>query len=510
MVDMASAQAARRHQRKWLFGALALGVVAASWWLLRDPGEEPPSDAAPAVPLPPAGWEPSVPAKSSDQSRSALGAVPETTAAREPPYHGELRPEEVLGNLECDMASVPGQGGAAAAALVVLPHGAGARFSVVDRDGAVAGGVVPFRPNHYQLGRGADGAPLVGLGALRRNSKRFRSPDSSEPVRIYLGGKLIYESNKARGFLIARDASSFVVHEPSDAGASRLVVRDLALGEERHIDLGTRATPTNAYEGGPSIYYAMGGKEIAVYLPASSDAGGLGTYWFYSVGEGRPQRVTVEDVYSALVFSSREAYFVEPQGEGRRFWRASKRRIDADKGTTEELWHNVLEMDHFYGGLDISFDGRWLGVEGWNFRVLDTQSGESVFEYPEVDAADRQLAMLSSVLGPDATHADIGTLIGKRFRDNVMQFHRLLGSAKCPTPPGEEYDALRDRQCVRDHRERGLFKEVYDVYDLDTLTADSQPAYRAEVFETTCMEGDMPFRGLQNVDGKLTYLTKTR
>ena len=465
-------------------------------------------DATPTAPLPPAGWEPSAPAKSSDQSRSALGAVPETTAAREPPYHGELRPEEVLGNLECDMASVPGQGGAAAAALVVLPHGAGARFSVVDRDGAVAGGVVPFRPNHYQLGRRADGAPLVGLGALRRNSKRFRSPDSSEPVRIYLGGKLIYESNKARGFLIARDASSFVVHEPSDAGASRLVVRDLALGEERYIDLGTRATPTNAYEGGPSIYYAMGGKEIAVYLPASSDAGGLGTYWFYPVGEGRPQRIAIEDVYSALVFSSREAYFVEPQGEGRRFWRASKRRIDADKGTTEELWHNVLEMDHFYGDLDISRDGRWLGVEGWTFHVLDTWSGESVFEYPRIGTVDRQRAMLSSVLGPGATRADIGNLVGIGFEDNVMRFHRILGSAKCLTPPGEEYDALRYRQCVR---ERDGFREVYDVYDLDTLTAYSQPAYREEVFrETNCVEGDMPFRGLQNVDGKLAYLTKTR
>ena len=515
MVNMASAQAERRHRRQWLFGALALGVVA-SWWLSRDPGEEPPLDAAPAVPLPPAGWEPSVPAKSSDQSRSALGAVQEATAAREPPYHGELRPEEVLGNLECDMASVSGQGGTAAAALVVLPHGAGAKFSVVDRDGAVAGGVVPFRPNHYQLGRRADGAPLVGLGALRLNSKRFRPPDSSEPVRIYLGDKLIYESNKAWDFLIAPDASSFVVHEPSDAGASRLVVRDLALGEERYIDLGTCATPTNAYEGGPSIYYAMGGKEIAAYLPAGSDARGRGTYWFYPVGEGRSQRITVEDAYSVLVFSSREAYFVEPQGEGRsfwdhRFWRVSKRRIDADEGTTEELWHNVLDLSGFGGTLDISRDGRWLGVEGWNFHVLDTWSGESVFEYPEVDAADRQLTMLSSVLGPDATHADIGTLVGKRFEDNVMRFSRLFGSAKCSTPPGEEYDALRYRQCVRDHRERGLFKAVYDVYDLDTLTADSEPAYRAEVFrETTCMEGDMPFRGLQNVDGKLTYLTKTR
>lgn len=510
MVNVA-AGAERRHRRKWLFGALALGVVAAGLWLLCGPGEAPPLDTASVAALPPAGLEQSAPAKSSDQSRSAHGGAPEATAAREAPYGGELSPAEVLGNLECEMAS--GRGAAAGTALVVLPHGAGAKFSVVDRDGAVAGGVVPFRPNHYRLGRRADGTPLVGLGALRLNSKRSRSPDSPEPVRIYLGETLIYESNKAEQFLIARDASSFVVHEPSGGGASRLVVRDLALGEERHIDLGTYET-SNAPEGGYSIYYTLGDKEVAVYDSEQADANGRGTYWFYPVGEGPARRVTVEDVFGALVVSSREAYFADPKGgrKNRRqgVWRVSKHRIDANKGTTEELWHNVLETP-FHGMLSLSDDGRWLGVHGWDFHVLNTQSGESVFEYPRVGAVDRRLAMLSSVLGPDATPADIGGLSSIGFRDNVMRFYRVFGSTECSTPPGEEYDALRHRQCVRDHRERGSFKEVYDVYDLDTLTADSQPAYRAEVFrETSCMEGDVPFRGLQNVDGKLTYLTKTR
>ena len=491
----------RRRRRKWLFGTLALGVVAAGLWLLRGPGGEAPLDTAPAVALPSAGLEPPAPAKPSD------GVAPETAAAHEPPYDGELRPAEVLGNLECEMVS--GRGAANDAALVVLPHGAGAKFSVVDRDGAVAGGVVPFRPNRYELGRRADGTPLVGLGALRLNSKRFRQPDSSEPVRIYLGGKLIYESNKAWNFLIAPDASSFVVQEPGGAGASRLVVRDLELGEESHIDLGTRGTPANAYEGGYSMYYAAGGKEIAMYLPAGADARGKGTYRFYPVGEGRPQRVVVEDVFSVLVASSREAYFAT-RDEARRFWRVSKRRIDAGKVTDEELWHSVLDLRSFGGTLSVSGDGRWLGVHGWNFHVLNTRGGESVFEYPVVGAADRQLAMLSNVLGPDAAPDDIGSLIGIDFGDNVLRFHRIFGSAKCSTPPGEKYDALRYRRCVRDHRERGSFKAVRDVYDLDTLTADSQPMYREEVFrETSCMKGDVPFRGLQNVDGKLTYLPKT-
>ncbi len=510
MVNMA-ARAAVRRQRKWLFGASALGVVAAGGlWLLHGLRQEPPLDAVPAVDPPPAGPELPEPAESPDQRPLAHGVTSEPNAPREPPYDGELRPAEVLGNLECAMAS--GWGAAAGTAVVSLPHGAGAKFSVVDGDGAVFGDTVPFQPNHYRIGRREDGAPLVGLGALRLNSKRFRPPESPEPVRIYLGGELIYESDKVWDFLIARDASSFVVHQPSGGGASRLVVRDLALGEERHIDLGTRLTPTNAYEPAATIDYALGGKEIVVSQPEHADSAGKGTYWFYPVGEGRARRITVKDVFSALVVSSREAYFVEqPAGARWGVWRIAKRRIDAGAGTTEELWHNVLDLRSGGRLSGVSDDGRWLGVHGWDFHVLNTGNGESVFEYPMDGAVGRQLAMLSSVLGPDASPTDIGDLGNIAFRGNSMWFFRLFGSYECSTPPGEEYDDLRHRRCVRDHRERGLYKAVYDVYDLDTLAADSQPAYRAEVFrETSCMEGNVPFRGLQNVDGKLTYLTETR
>ena len=500
-----------RRPRKWLFGALALGAVAAGLWLLRGPGEVPPLDAVPAGAPPPAGPEPSA-AKSPDPA-------PARSAAREPPYYGELRPAEVLGNLECDM--VPGWGAAAGTALVVLPHGAGAKFSVVDRDGTVFGDTVPFRPNHYSLGRGEDGTPLVGLGALRRKSDRFLPPDSPEPVHIYFGGHLIYESNKAWDFLIARDASSFVVYEPSGGGASRLVVRDLARGEERHIDLGTGLTPTN-YGSSSVIDYALGGQEIVVKQREGPYTRGRGTYWFYPLGEGRSKRITIpkgDYDFSALVVSSREAYFMEQSD--RDVWGITKRRIDTSTGTTEDLWHNVLDLRgdiYRHRLMIISEDGRWLGAHSRNFHVLNTENGESVFEYP-VDytigagTKDRQLAMLSSVLGPDASPADIGPLVNITFRGNGMWFLRHFGSLKCRTllGDGERPDDILYRQCVRDHRERGLYKAVYDVYDLDTLAADSQPAYRAEISEdTSCMEGNMPLRGLQNVDGKLTYLTEGR
>lgn len=504
----------RRHQ--WLFGALALGIVAGGSWLLHGLREEWPSARVPAAAPPPANPQPA-PAAVPDPRQSAEGTegvTPEVPAVRELPYDGELLPEETLGNIECVM--VPGWGAAAGTAVVALPHGAGVKFSVVDRHGTVFGDTVPFRANHYQVGRGEDGAPLVGLGALRRNSKRFQSPDSPEPARIYLGGKLIYETSKAWDFLIARDASSFAVHEPSGAGTSRLVVRDLTLGEERHFDLGTRLTPTNTHKQALSMSYTLDGKDVVVYQ--RTDATGMGSYGFYPVGGGRTQGTTIKEFFSALVVSRREAYFVETEAPGVR--RITKRRLDARTDTVKELWHNVLDLRG--GWLNgISSDGRYLGIRAQNFHVLNTENGQVVFQFPR-SGAERQLAKLSSVLGPDASPSDVGNLINIAFRGNDMWFLRHFGSYDCSTslggkyddlrmPPSAEHDNLRYRRCIRDHRERGLYKTVYDVYDLDTLTADSQPAYRTEFFqETSCMEGTMPLHGLQNVDGKLTYLTETQ
>ena len=90
-------------------------------------------------------------------------------------------------------------------------------------------------------------------------------------------------------------------------------------------------------------------------------------------------------------------------------------------------------------------------------------------------------------------------------------FFRQLGRLNCSTLPGEEYDDLRYRKCVRHHRKSGRYRTVFDVYDMTTITLDAQPSYRAEVYrETNCMEGNMPFRGLQSVGGELTYLSDPR
>ena len=427
MAAAESTSARRSRQRKFWFGAAILGGVVAGLVLWRSGREETRIDPASTVAR-----------QSVAQPSPAVVAprkVPSARATATPSlaYDGRLRPSDVLGNLECNMAL--GRGAAAGTALVALPHGAGTRFSVVDGDGAVFGDDVPFRANHLQLGRREDGTPLVGLGALRLNSKQFRPLESPEPVRIYLGDHVIYESEKVLDFLLARDASSFAVHEPLGSG-SRLVVRNLELGEEWHFDLRTGMMPTNAYESGHAMNYTLDGTQV-VFQPAHADAWGQGTHYFYPVDEGRSQRVTVEKGLSALLVSSREGYFAAPaEGSPRPgVWRVTKRRMDAGKGTTEEVWHSVLDLTEFFGRLSISDDGRWLGVHGWDFQVLDTKTGRTVFEYPTVGQEARQRAMLASVIGEDQSPAALGNLTDITFRNGNMWFFRQFGSHDCSHRP---------------------------------------------------------------------------
>ena len=424
-----------------------------------------------------------------------------------------LRPREVLGNLECTMMA--GRGAASGSAVVVLATASGARFSVVDGAGGLVADVLPFRPHHFRLGRQKDGTSVVGLGDLRLNSKQSRPVDSPEPVRVYVGKQVVYDSDKAWDFIVAQNGSSFAVHEPLAGGSSRLVVHDLELGKERYFDLGTRMTPVNAYERDHMIDYTLDATEV-MFLPAHGDAMGMGTYWFYPVDEGRVQRITVEHGRSALLISSQEGYFADqPEDlhpdEYLRVWQVTRRRLDAADDTTDVVWSRRLDLNRFGGRMSLSDNGQWLGVHGRDFHVLDAESGDTVFRYPRVDYPAQHLPRLISVVGEDASASDVGRLSNITFRGDRMMFFRQFGQLNCSTLPGEEYDDLRYRKCVRHHRKTGRYRTVFDVYDMTTITLDAQPTYRAEVYrETNCMEGNMPFRGLQSVGGELTYLSDPR
>ena len=128
-------------------------------------------------------------------------------------------PQEVIGNFDCRM--VAGRGPASDTALVVLPVETAegrpkrARFAVLDANGQVFSGMLPFYPNHRRLGKRADGVVVVGFADLRLNSREQREPGTPEPVHIYADGQLVFATERALDFGVAPDGSSVFVQEPS-------------------------------------------------------------------------------------------------------------------------------------------------------------------------------------------------------------------------------------------------------------------------------------------------------
>ena len=439
-----------------------------------------------------------------------------------------LAPGGVIGNPDCKL--LPGRGPAADAALVVVPGTSGSRFAVLDGGGEVFGDTLPFVPHHFRLGKRTDGTMVAGVGDLRLNSRVFREPDTPEPVRIYVDGQIAYETSKALNFGIARDGSSFYVHEPMAGGASRLVVRNLDLGNEMHLDLGAEYTPASPYDPGYLVNYAGGGREIMFQKGGDY---GRGLYSFYSVADGGVRTVRVgrtfpsiadivveDDAFMASIVSSEEGYFAYALAKLARTgtpvpWRIVRRRFGyGDEPEAIREWTLDIELSGYLGTMLPSDDGRWLGLEGWDFVLLDAATGEAVFEYPTVDKK-AEFARLSTVLPDGATLADVGGVTAAIFRDGHLMFYRQIGTASAIScsfrgeSPGGGLERYYD--CMADLRRRGLYRTVLDVFDLDRLEPDGKPLFRVDYDERDqCATGDFPLRGLQVRDGRLTFLATRR
>ena len=421
-----------------------------------------------------------------------------------------LTPEKTILNVDCRMLA--GKGPAEDVAVVILLSEEGAEFAVLDENGTLGSGRLDFRPHHFRIGRRSDGSVLVGFANLRLNSGVFRPPDSDEPLRIYHGDHVVYETRKASDFDIASDGSSFFVLEPSPGRASRLVIRNMDDGTQKEIELGTKFASTNDFSPGEHMaVYSADSSEI-MFTPAHADARGVGTYWIYPVGEGRARRISVQDSWGALLTSSENGYFVyrpdelAPDEVGD-VWQVTRRRLDASTGTSEVLWSRRVDVSNHHGLLSLSQNGKWLGLSGWNYKVLDTESGETVFDFPRAPDRNAVLERLAPTLPDGATLADVGSIGSIGFRGNsLVSFRRVGDTTPCSTKKGEKYDDRKWRQCIRDLRLQGRYHTFFDVFELNNIELDSPPTYITEVFrESSCMPSTSPMRGLVDLDGQLAF-----
>ena len=397
--------------------------------------------------------------------------------------------------------------------VVRLPSENGAEYAVLDSTGVLFEGTLPFSPHHVRVGMRSDSSVLVGFGDLRLNSGDFRPVDSREPVRILHDNQVIFKSDKVLDFDIASDGSSFAVHEPTPGGTTRLIIRNLDTGKQSHYDLETRFEPINDYERGYMLRYAIDEKEI-VFEPSHVDALGLGTYWFYPVGEGEVHEVSISTGISAVLASSTEGYFTEyatesDRGEVESSYVVYRRAMNPSTAETKVMWKRELSLKHYYGTMSLSDNGKWMALKAWNLEILDTNTGESVFRFPMAGNPKERLRRLSSVVPENTRSDELGRLGGSTFSGDKLIFHWAKGNTlACATRSGHEYDAKKHNECVQDLGVRGLYSKFYDVFDLSSVGIDGGPSYRVtRNLDSACSIRTPPFKGL-GVDGdELKYFS---
>ena len=501
---------------------LILAALAAFLPWRGEPSETEPAAAAAGIEEAPTG--------PTEEFAAVSKPLPEPPPPRPRQSWQEFAPSEVIGSLDCSMLA--GRDRAKDVALVILPAPNGARFAALDGQGTLFGDALPFKPNFYRLGRRTDGMVLAGFGALELISPLvLKDLNAPEPVRIYADGRVLYETDKAWEFGIARDGSSFFVHEPLAGGTSRLIMHNLDQGLEHHFDLGAKFRPLSDYsEFLPEATYSTDASEVIFSPSYHPDDFGLGEHWFFPVDGGAVRsilaergapfdpvggeapKIRVPGAKGALFASSEEGYFADLLGwnAGRmeKPWRIVRRsfRFGAQE-TQSEVWSREFSLKGYWGSLQLSDDGAWLAVEDWTLRVLDAATGETVFEYPR-DDRQAELARLANVMEPGAGLENLGSVGGFEFRDGNLELYRQIGSAdSCSRSEGRRaYYA-----CQRTLREQGLYRTVLDVFDMSKIQLDSQPDFRVEVGpDIPCSSGDYGPRGLQVHEGRLTFLTDRR
>lgn len=351
----------------WLtIAILAASGLLVAWWL---------------VDLEPVGTVPAAHQGVDDVSTTdgAPGPSSEPRTDSHPPVADVPTPEAVLADPRCRM--VVGQRTASDTALVYLPLGEGAWFAVVNSFGVVFDGTLPFVPERPVVGKRPDGTILAGFGL-------------EGEVQVVHDGSVIYEFDDVWSFDIADDGSSFFVVEPLAGDASRLVIHNLELREEHHLDLGTTARPDHGLEF--DLSYSIDFAEVIV-----QPSHGGSTSRFYPAVGGDPREVSIErrdavpttpgirpsdiSIFASSV-TSYHAHLMGPtlRGEFAYRWRVFKieREFLAGAERPGESW--TRDVRFMFLRIHLSPDGAWLVLSDvfTGVVVLDATDGETVFSYP--------------------------------------------------------------------------------------------------------------------------------
>ena len=409
-----------------------------------------------------------------------------------------------MDNLHCRLHR--GEAEAYDIGVAISPVAERSSFVVADSDGIRWSNTVPFNVNHVRIGKRSDGSVMLGVADLRLNSKVFRKPDSSQPMKIFHDEHVIYESDRVLDFDIASNGSSFIVHELAAGGTTRLVVRDMELGNERHVDLGTALTPVNAYEPGYVMRYDIKGLEV-VFEPAGSDALGRGDYKFIPIAGSAMFEYEVPESSFALLTSSENGYFMEyvnteEMPRTSHLWRLARKQLGINGREEKVIWETELILENYGGDLFISNNGKWLALSSWDFAVVDTNSADVIFEFRTVGNDEDNYRRLRNVMSPDATLSDHKSLsLGfQQFIGSNLVMGWSLGRDNCSNLVGLSDEEIKE--CYRTQRRNDEYRWFLDVFDLEAIELESSPNQRIELFQdSVCKRTPAGFGFATNDEG---------
>ncbi|MYD99252.1 MAG: hypothetical protein F4X98_17950 [Gammaproteobacteria bacterium] len=410
-----------------------------------------------------------------------------------------LTPADVLGNPDCFMRN--GTGGDLA--VVLVPDDDALRFAVIDESGIVFEDTLPSQSTGFPaLARRPDGSVLAAFQSVAG------PPLSSGSVVVYRDGQVIYENGVVRQFALAKDGSSFFAIEPMAGDVSRLVIRNLDLGNETHHDLASLETAPADGRRLTTGSYAIDNSEVVLQSFTLRWLGpdGLTDYRALSLPTdgGGPREIPPLDrqgTWQSFV-SANEGYFITHNRDGT--YTTSRRRFRDENGkVSEDVWSRDLVVP-------ITGDGAWLvAQDGAGVYVLEASTGDIVFQRLWLTRPDYRVRLHDGRLVLDYPVAKPEDLARCRAEQQVES--RTIGDQ--PDGPTERrlVDATAENACLADLRRRGLYRTVYDVYDLRTLADGSPPDhYRVEYGENPhCGSGDDPFGTLEVRDGQLVYVPRS-
>ena len=228
---------------------------------------------------------------------------------------------------------------------------------------------------------------------------------------------------------------------------------------------------------------------------------------FFSTKGGEPRELPPFESTTPLrrFASSRVGYFTTLRRGDFSSTVKSEFRYDNGEMSVVNHWTRDLAMTA------VSDDGSWvIAQDGLHVYVLDASTGETVFQRMWLTRSDYRVDLREGRLVLDSPIVDPKNLARCRALQQI-ESRTVVDETGGTTSERRLVDVTEESACIADLRERGLYRTVYDVYDLRTLANGNPPDhYRVEYGENPhCGSGDYPLGTLEVRDDRLVYVPRS-